>query len=105
MRKNTPSILITGANGMLGKMVYYFLKTKYPKTVWGSVKENPTPKENLLLFRSGSFKKDFKYVSKSIGKIDYIINCAAILKESKNTIQIDETNSFFPNLLEKASTI
>ena len=101
--KDSPTILVVGATGMLGKIVFNFLKTYYPKTVWGTVRKNPELKKNLILLNTDSFSKDFNFIFKRLEKIDYVINCAAIINEAHEITRIIEVNSFFPHQLEKLS--
>ncbi len=95
---SSPSILVLGATGMLGRTVYAFLLAKWPETTWGTSQK----KDGFLFFDAYSPEKSLKNIEKRLGKIDYIINCIGLLrtvhKEASEPTRIDfiEINSLFP---------
>lgn len=99
-------ILVLGSTGMLGSMVYYYLrKTMAPNTVHGSMRSNDALKgETLHHFEAQQFLHDPKQFS-SLLSFDYIINCIGIIKphcqdgDPKGVKNAIEVNALFPHIL------
>lgn len=99
-----PHILIMGAEGMLGRVAYHYLKLNYPNNVWGTASNS----RNRLFFefKVENQSKDFKIILKEIKKIDYIINCIAIINKKAPIENLVRINGSFPHFLEnKASKL
>jgi dTDP-4-dehydrorhamnose reductase len=92
------SVLVLGATGMAGHMIYYYLKSLNECTVHTACFRNKISEGSILLD---------VYDTKHLGNIlketkpDYVINCVGVLikgslNSPKNAIYI---NSYFPHLL------
>lgn len=101
-------ILVLGSTGMLGSMVYKYLKdTMAPNTVHGSRRSNNTRKEKTLHdFEAQQFLHDPEQFP-FIRSFDYIINCIGIIKphcqdtDPKGVKNAIEVNAFFPHILAR----
>lgn len=98
------NVLVFGATGMLGSMIYRYLKTDHRLKVLGSSRER---REDLTYFNVYKGFEDFSLDLKNIG---YVINCIGITKpychdknisEVKNTIAV---NSLFPYTLAELAS-
>lgn len=99
---NNQKILILGVSGMLGSIVYKYLKSKY-KNVTGTVRKK-FKKNNLLEFDAQNFlinRKKYNFIK----NYDYIINCIGIIKpyckddDEKGITTAIEVNALFPHKL------
>jgi len=82
-------VLILGANGMLGRDVYYFFKKKNNFKTFGSIRKK---NKNYIKF-------DIKVDSlNKLKNFDFIINCTGIIKPriKKNYLEAILINTFFP---------
>jgi dTDP-4-dehydrorhamnose reductase len=95
----SPHILVLGAEGMLGQMVFKYLKKTRKKTIWATSR-NYNVKE-LLFFEATTYKKDLKKIINKLGYIDYLINCIGILKNSTDKEQMYYINAELPHLLSR----
>ena len=95
------NILILGATGMLGSMVYRYLKQNSNFNITGTARK----KDNQFIFFD--IHKGFEDFSVDLKSIDYVINCIGITKpychddsprEIRNAIYI---NSLFPHTLSE----
>lgn len=101
-----PKILVLGAKGMLGHVVYRYLKQKFPETVWGTDRSDT----NFLFFDGLDPKTSYKNLVHTTGKIDVIVNCIALLKP-KNELNLSSeiianykrVNTELPHILERFS--
>lgn len=94
-----PSILVLGAEGMLGRGVYMYLKNLYPNSTWGTHREVRKPYSALLKFDVYNSEDDLSLILKKMRKIDYIINCIGILKKYDSVENLIYVNAFFPHKL------
>lgn len=97
------NIVVLGATGMLGSMVYHYLKANPAFYVIGTSRKDYEGLAHFDVY--GSFEK----LSAEPKKIDYVINCIGITKpychddnnrEIKNAVYI---NSYFPYLLSESA--
>lgn len=96
-------ILVLGANGMLGRVVYNYLRRNLKNSVWGTARNDKT----FFPFEALEAESSYLRITKKIGAIDYIINCIGILKNYKNSGQASnavdyiQINSLLPQLLSQ----
>lgn len=96
MEIKTPKVLILGSSGMLGRVVFKYLKNKYPN-IYGTMRSKAKI-SNTIYFDANYKKTDiFKQ-----GNYDYVINCIGLLRNSGNRKEAEYINSKFPKLLEKS---
>lgn len=100
--QTTPHILIMGAEGMLGRAVYHYLKLNYPNSVWGTTSNSYN--RSFLKFRVERQSKDFRIIFKKIKKIDYVINCIAIINQKDPIENLIRVNGLFPHFLENEAS-
>lgn len=93
-----PTILVFGAQGMLGHTVYNFLKNAYPSTTWGTVRKRKNNNKHLLHFDAYELK-NLEIIFEKLKKIDYIINCIGILQNNTNSGEMGFINGIFPHKL------
>ncbi len=105
-QSNTPRILVLGAKGMLGHVVYRCLKEKFPKTVWGTDRAD----KHFLFFDGLDSETSYENIVKSIGKLDFIVNCIGLLKPKNERSLSPEIvshykkiNTELPHVLERFS--
>lgn len=91
----SPTILVLGAQGMLGRMVFNYLSSQYPKTTWGTIRKKE--KKQFLLTYDAHSLKQLENIYKNLEGIDYLINCIGILQSNKNTKEMIYINEKFPN--------
>lgn len=91
-------ILVLGISGMVGRIVFSFLKINFPDSVFGTVKDKNDVKKDLFLFRAEYAEKDFYNIYKKFKKIDYVINCIGA-KDEKEISKLVFVNSYFPHVL------
>lgn len=103
---NTPKILVLGAKGMFGHIVYRYLKQKFPKTVWGTDRSDT----NFLFFDGLDPETSYKNLARAIGKIDIVVNCIALLKPKTEQVLSSEiiadyrrVNTELPHILDRFS--
>jgi dTDP-4-dehydrorhamnose reductase/SAM-dependent methyltransferase len=93
------NVLVLGASGMLGGMVYHYLKDRPGMNVLGTSRR---PCEGMIHF---DVYDGFKDAAIDLKKIEYVINCIGVtrpycrddnMKEVKSAIHI---NSIFPHML------
>lgn len=96
-------ILVMGSTGMLGHVVYSYLKSMPEYEVWSFSR-----KFNLSLIKDnkyflGDVSDDKEYIYKKIiqeGDFDVIINCIGILNNDANNVPLAiDINSFLPHAL------
>ena len=104
MGKN--KILVLGATGMLGSMVYGYLKKNRLLNIYRSVRQKTHSKQTDIIFDAEEFLKDNQ--SENIfNTFDYIINCIGITKpfskdnDPKAVELAININSLFPYKLGK----
>ena len=85
---------------MLGRSVFFYLKSKYPNYIWGTHREK-IRKGDLLKLNAQTLEADFKSIFKKLKRIDYVINCIGIVKENQVLNTLIETNGLFPHKLER----
>lgn len=73
------NILVLGASGMLGSMVFHYLSQNQNFSVYGTVRNRQYIKKNIFLFNAGK-AGDLETDQFIRLKIDYIINCIGITK-------------------------
>lgn len=93
-KPQSPTILVLGAQGMLGRTVYTYLHSLYPTNTWGTVKE-AIKNSDYFSFNAHSITS-FKAIYKKLGKIDYLINCIGILRGNKDIKEMTFINAKFP---------
>jgi len=101
-----PNILVLGAKGMLGHVVYRYLKEKFPETVWGTDRTD----KNFLYFDGLDPETSYEKIAHTTGKIDMVVNCIALLKpKAKQTLSSEmianyrKVNTELPHILERFS--
>lgn len=94
-------VVVLGAKGMTGRIVFEFLKIYFPNSIFGTTRNKNEIKKNLFLFRVEFVKKDFEIIQKKLKKIDFVINCIGIVEQDAPIKKFTYANSLFPhNLLE-----
>lgn len=94
-------VVVLGAQGMVGRALFAYLKLHFPNSVFGTVRNKSETKRNLFFFRAETAQKDFNYIQKKIKKIDFVINCIGIIEQDELMKKFTYTNFLFPhNLLE-----
>lgn len=97
------SILILGAEGMVGRIAYRYLKKKNKCLVLGTSRN---PKNTLLLhFDVKNCDEDFTNILRKYKKIDFVINCIGILRKYYSIENLIAVNSLFPHKLEHFSSL
>lgn len=94
------NILVMGSDGMVGHTVYQYLLTYLPQNIWGTTRNKTRLSPHVYYLSVETFQEDFTKILKKIEKIDYIINCIALLEESAGE-ELLTVNENFPNQLEK----
>ncbi len=96
-RKN---ILILGANGMLGSMVYFYFVKFTDHKIIGTYNKKKIYKKFIKFDAEIFISKNNKY-EKLFNKVDYVINCIGLIKPDtiNNTRKAIEINSLFPHVL------
>lgn len=104
--KNKIKILVLGANGMLGSMVFFYFKNYTTYDVSGTFNKNKIHTD-LKKFNVLSFIEGKKNHLKIIKNYDYIINCIGLIKPDtiNNTEQAILINSLFPHCLSKRVSV
>jgi dTDP-4-dehydrorhamnose reductase len=98
-KMNDSKVLILGANGMVGRSVYLYLKSKH-KYVYAAARND----NRLLRLSADNLEADLKTIINKIGKIDYVINCIGINNTALySKKEVLKTNSLFPKQLAKLS--
>jgi dTDP-4-dehydrorhamnose reductase len=100
--KNNIKILVLGANGMLGSMVYFYFKNYTSYNVSGTFNKNKIYSK-FKKFNALSFIQGDKNHTILVKNYDYIINCIGLIKPDtiNNTEQAILINSLFPHYLSK----
>ncbi|MEK7572923.1 MAG: sugar nucleotide-binding protein [Patescibacteria group bacterium] len=93
-----PTILVFGANGMLGHTVYNFLKKNYPTTTFGTVRKRKSEDMHILNFDVYKLR-NIEIVFKKFERINYIINCIGILPNSTTKKEMNFINAIFPHMI------
>lgn len=89
--KKSPTILVFGAQGMVGHTIYNYLSRYY--TVFGTTKHITT---DPSLIHFDYRKHTLEYIYKKCGAIDYIINCIGILPSETDLTVMHAINAVFP---------
>ncbi len=100
--RNNIKILVLGANGMLGSMVYFYFKNYTNYNVSGTFNKNKIYSK-FKKFNAISFIEGKKNHNKIIKNYNYIINCIGLIKPDtiNNTEKAILINSLFPHYLAK----
>jgi dTDP-4-dehydrorhamnose reductase len=97
-KAHNPSILILGANGMLGSMLTCYLSSKPLFCVSATTRRTDLKSENLF-FEIDSFLKNPEQFN-FLNSFDYIINCLAMLKPECDRLEtIDHQPAYKINSL------
>lgn len=105
MQKNKAiKVLVIGANGKLGRAVYKYLLLQKGLLVFGTYR-NVHNQSDIFKLEVNNFKKDIKIILNSIGNIDYVINCIAVLSENSPHKELNLTNTIFPKILADLAKI
>ncbi|MEK7533755.1 MAG: NAD-dependent epimerase/dehydratase family protein [Patescibacteria group bacterium] len=96
-------VVVLGAKGMTGRIVFRFLKNYFPNSIFGTTRNKSEIKKNLFLFRAQFTKKDFEIIQKKLKKIDFVINCIGIVEQNAPTSKLIHINSLFPHILLELS--
>lgn len=94
-------LLILGANGMLGSMVYFYFSHIKSFRVTGTYNKKKIKKE-FINFNVEKFILNNSKYSNFFKSYDYIINCIGLIKPDtiNNTLNTIKINSIFPFQLE-----
>lgn len=101
MQHASPTILVLGSQGLLGRTVYRYLSGKYPKKIWRTTHKASDTKNSFLFLDVSTCNSDFKKIIKKVKKVDYVINCIGILKEYASIENLILVNSLFPHMLSR----
>lgn len=98
MEKIKPKVLILGSTGMLGHIVYHFLKNQNQFDVYDIVYRNKLTDQSIICDITDEF--ELRTTIESI-KPDYIINCIGVLIKGSNENPSNAIfiNAYFPHLL------
>ncbi len=104
---NKRIILVLGAEGMLGRIVFRFLQLSKDNICFGTSKN---AHNNILLFDALKLNRDWRKLLNNTGKVDYVVNCIALLKSYPDRRKIAKRdyikiNTDLPLFLEKRSYI
>lgn len=95
--KLEPTVLVLGATGMLGRVVYLYLKKNHPKNTYGTVRK----KSVRFLYLDAANKKSVNNVFLKV-KPNYVVNCIGVLQNGKED-DFKSVNIAFPKTLETLS--
>lgn len=98
---STPTILVLGAQGLVGRMVYSYLARTFPGKVFGTSRQKNTHSD-FLYFSVETAEIDFSFILNKLPALTYIINCIGITKSdsvSPETVLL--VNGTFPKAFEK----
>ncbi len=98
MNKN---IIILGSDGMVGRTVFLYLSSLFPQHVWGTTRNKKGRANNMFFLTAENYQKDFSVILRKVKKLDYVINCIGILKNTHPREELIHVNAIFPHLLEK----
>ncbi len=99
MKKNQLSIVVLGATGLVGHVVYRYLQDKFSNQVFGTSRDKST--SELLYLNVMTFVTDITDIQKKMGTISHIINCIGLIKgQPASSDDFIEINTNFPHLLE-----
>ena len=93
------SLLVLGANGMLGRIIFAYFKSENPDFTWGTRRKLWGKK--ILKFDAKTCDKDFKKIFKKLKKIDYVINCIGIVEKNADINEVIKINALLPHKLEQ----
>jgi dTDP-4-dehydrorhamnose reductase len=99
-------VLILGATGMLGSMVYSYLKNQTVLKVQGTARNKDS---DLLEFDAADFALTNNYTV-DFDQYDYILNCIGVIKpyckddDSQGCLNAVTVNSLFPRVLSEKVT-
>lgn len=97
MNKNSPYILVLGASGMAGRVIFKYLNYLYPSKAFGTSRTNLN-NQNIFLFDVKKNKIKFENIKNK--NYEYFINCIGVLRKHNNNDDMDLINSDFPIILE-----
>lgn len=92
-------VVILGAGGMTGRIVFEFLKIYFPNSIFGTTRNKNEIKKDFFLFRVEFARKDFEFIQKKLKKIDFVINCIGVIAQEAPIKKLIYINSFFPHNL------
>lgn len=106
------SVVVLGSTGMIGSMVFSYLKKNEKLEVTG-IKHKPSPQEGFKFFDVPDFlANEDKY--RYLRDADYVINCVGIIKpyckdnDPEGVFKAIQINAYFPhrlsNFLDKSKT-
>lgn len=98
MKNGSRQVLVLGATGMLGRMVYKYLSKKILKNIYGSSRNRQNKNLIFLNFRKPA---DVKNIFEQ-NSFNFVINCIGALKGSPKK-QLELLNIILPNTLLKLS--
>ncbi len=104
-KTTTPHVLVLGATGMLGRVVYGYLNKK-TDTVWGTSRK----RDKYLFFDALESEKSFKAIFKKLHSVDYVINCIGLLQsyhtkgQEPSKIDYIQVNSLLPLRLNQLAS-
>jgi dTDP-4-dehydrorhamnose reductase len=99
--KDNKKVIVLGVEGMLGRVIYSYLKQDNNLRVLGTSKRK---NNNLIKFNALKIPDSWAHLIKTVGKIDFVINCIATLRSSKVDKDIFyKVNTVLPKYLEKMS--
>lgn len=97
----SPRILVLGARGMLGHMVYRTLHERFPRTTWGTARGG----RGWLPFEAVRPERSYAEIRKRLRRIDYVVNCIAILPPPRGEVAVAripeylQVNAVLPHVL------
>lgn len=100
-------VLVLGADGMLGRIVYRYLKNQKELICFGTSRNIL---KGLIKFDASNLISGYKTLINSTGNINYVINCIALLKSYPDKRKISKKdyyniNTRLPLFLEKQSKL
>ncbi len=97
IQPKSSKILIVGATGMLGRVVYKYLRARHHNSIMGTSRKSG--EGNLVYINIGKTSLDKVFKNNAFG---YVVNCIGSLRNSSKRDLI-AINSEFPKLLSDAS--
>ncbi len=95
------TIVVFGADGMVGRAVFHYLTQFSNDNVYGTTRARKNVQEKKVFFNAYSYQRDFQKLTRQIPRLDYVINCIAILDAAAPRKELVFINSLFPHLLEE----
>lgn len=98
--KTVRRVLVLGAEGMVGRIVYTYFKSKKSFYAYGTSRQKKHTSEFFYL-NVETAERDLKKIKQKIKGLYAIINCTGILLNQSPLPELLSVNALFPHTLEK----